>query len=566
MIKSIRTAYNLVKGRMSVPVETVLPEKTEQNELNLDDFDVITEGKAKILAPKGDKVFYNKIQRFNRDLSIMSIKAYIDMRNEDFEIKQQKKKERKKERDGDETNEDENPLKKRKITAGPIKILEALSATGLRSIRYGHEIPQVYKIVANDLLSEAVKSIDRNITYNDLQSKVTAHEGDAIKFMGSLPKTNRYHVIDLDPYGSATPFIDSALQAIEDDGILLVTCTDAGVFAGTGYPEKCFAAYHGNNFGNSFINSESNHEAGLRLILSMIATTAAKYGKCIEPLLSLSIDYYARLVIKVRTSPIEVKKFSSKTAIVFACNGCGHKIYQPLGRINGHKYQYPRLDYDVTSHCKYCEQTYSIAGPLWFDKIQNEDFLNRVLKINAESDTEIYQTTERVRGMLTLAKSELEEPFYFNLNQLTSIFKSPPIPIQDFAKAIGNLNYKVSLTHEKKNCVKTDAPWNVVLEVARQWLIKANKEYIKQEGKITDKVQAKIDQLKSDISSNPNLSQGQVGFTLLKNLKDQNIELNFDDENDQSKLIQKLRNLKMIRFQENPEKNWGPQAKQKTNK
>ena len=50
---------------------------------------------------------------------------------------------------------------------------------------------------------------------------------------------------DLDPYGTAAPFIDSAIQCLEDDGMLLVTCTDAGVLAGSGYPEKCFALYGG---------------------------------------------------------------------------------------------------------------------------------------------------------------------------------------------------------------------------------------------------------------------------------------------------------------------------------
>lgn len=566
MIRRLRTAFRLIgRVRMSDTEKTAALNGLEVTEnenttINLDDFDVITEGKAKILAPKGDKVFYNKIQRFNRDLSVMAIKAYNEMRNENFERKQQLKKKKVDE-------ELEQDAKKRKVVAGPIKILEALSATGLRAIRYGHEIPQVSKIVANDLLGEAVKSIDRNIKYNNLENKIRANEGDAIKFMSSVPKTNKFHVVDLDPYGSATPFMDAALQAIEDDGILLVTCTDAGVFAGSGYPEKCYAAYNGNNFGSTFINSETNHEAGLRLILNMVATTAAKYGKCIEPLLSLSIDYYARLVIKVRSSPLEVKKLSSKTMVVFACNGCGHKIYQPLGRISGHKYQYPRLDYSVSGNCKYCESTLTVAGPMWFDKIQNDDFINRILKINLESDLEVYQTQERIKGMLTVAKSELPEPFYFNLNQLSSIFKAPPIPIHEFARAIGNLNYNVSLTHAKTNCIKTDAPWNVVLEITRQWLILANKEYIAQTGDVTEKVQAKIDQLKQDITCNPNLLEGQVGFKLLKNLRSEpELNIDFKTDNEQSETVQKLRKLKMVRFQENPEKNWGPQAKQKTNK
>ena len=66
-----------------------------------------------------------------------------------------------------------------------MKILESLAASGLRSCRYGLEIPEAGKIVANDMLAEAVKSINKNVEYNKLTDKVVANQGDAIKFMGS---------------------------------------------------------------------------------------------------------------------------------------------------------------------------------------------------------------------------------------------------------------------------------------------------------------------------------------------------------------------------------------------
>jgi tRNA (guanine26-N2/guanine27-N2)-dimethyltransferase len=36
---------------------------------------------------------------------------------------------------------------------------------------------------------------------------------------------NRFDVIDIDPFGSASEFLDSAVQAIADGGLLCVTCT-----------------------------------------------------------------------------------------------------------------------------------------------------------------------------------------------------------------------------------------------------------------------------------------------------------------------------------------------------
>lgn len=42
-------------------------------------------------------------------------------------------------------------------------------------------------------------------------------------------------------------------------------------------------------------------------MLNSIAITAAKYGRAIEPLLSLSIDFYVRLFIRVVQQPAKVK-------------------------------------------------------------------------------------------------------------------------------------------------------------------------------------------------------------------------------------------------------------------
>lgn len=53
-----------------------------------------------------------------------------------------------------------------------LRILEALAASGLRSIRYAHEIPQLDTVVANDFSKDAYNSICSNVEYNDLTGKV----------------------------------------------------------------------------------------------------------------------------------------------------------------------------------------------------------------------------------------------------------------------------------------------------------------------------------------------------------------------------------------------------------
>lgn len=63
---------------------------------------------------------------------------------------------------------------------GKLKILEALSATGLRSIRYAKEVDNVEQIIANDLSKEAVEMIRRNVKNNNVEDIVIPNFADAM--------------------------------------------------------------------------------------------------------------------------------------------------------------------------------------------------------------------------------------------------------------------------------------------------------------------------------------------------------------------------------------------------
>lgn len=60
-----------------------------------------------------------------------------------------------------------------------IRILEALAASGLRSIRYAHEVGGVMEIVANDFSKQAVECMERNIIHNKVEDIVTSSYSDA---------------------------------------------------------------------------------------------------------------------------------------------------------------------------------------------------------------------------------------------------------------------------------------------------------------------------------------------------------------------------------------------------
>ena len=265
----------------------------------------------------------------------------------------------------------------------------------------------------------AVAAIALNVRHNGLTSKISPSTGNAIAHMyqaayataGSSQEAwaqGKYDVIDLDPYGTAVPFLDAAIQALNDGGLLCVTCTDAGVFASCGYVEKTYSLY-----GGLPIKGLHSHEAGLRLILNAIATAAGKYGVAIEPLLSLSIDYYARVFVRVRRSPAEVKFLAGKTMLVHQCDsGCGAWQPQFLAR---HTAQQGRDNYKHGAgqssgdrNCPHCGFKTHVAGPMWGGPIHNPYFIERVLAALPGADKDVYHTTARIEGMLTSALDELD--------------------------------------------------------------------------------------------------------------------------------------------------------------
>ena len=119
-----------------------------------------------------------------------------------------------------------------------VTILEGMSATGLRALRYAQEIKDVGCIVANDLDPTAAEAIERNKAYNALCSPAKA---DAISCviphnedvrMVCMKHEKMFDVVDLDPYGTPSTLLDSAVTAVKEGGLLLVTATDMAVLCG----------------------------------------------------------------------------------------------------------------------------------------------------------------------------------------------------------------------------------------------------------------------------------------------------------------------------------------------
>ena len=218
----------------------------------------IQEGPTKLIVPEDhssggpgkikDAVFFNEQMAFNRDVSVMFLRAF-----------------------------------NREMT-----VADAMTATGSRAVRIANEVPKT-SVTANDISAYAIPYIEENIRLNGLKNCVSSNRN-----LHSLLAENVFDYIDIDPFGSPVPFLHSSIIGCRRNGYLAITATDTAPLAGA-HRAKCERRYQVRP-----LRGPMCHEAGLRILIGTIAREAAKFDKGTEPMLSFSSDHYFRTFVRMR--------------------------------------------------------------------------------------------------------------------------------------------------------------------------------------------------------------------------------------------------------------------------
>lgn len=466
LIKCLRTLFIVKASHTNYPVTQYLKKMSTDTKTVPSGFVEIIEGSARMLYDEKEAVFYNKVQVLNRDLSIQVIRLYAETLAQERKATYDAKMER--------FNAGKSSLTDREPQRPPegISILDALAATGLRSIRYLKEIPGVRELAINDLLKDATDAAMVNCKANGVdESKVKIYNRDAVMLMYEHREpVKQFDVVDLDPYGSACPFIDSAVQAVADGGLLCVTCTDAAVLSGN-YPEVCYSKY-----GCMPLRSYFFPEMQLRVLLNALEQAASRYKRYIVPWLSLSVDFYVRVFVRVYESAAEAKNSSLKKCMVLQSPLSHSYFIQPVG--SKAKSTYNPANMTAPGVCAETGVPLKIGGPFWSEPIHKQEIVDKLLERVVsgidewKGPTELLpfpvSTAPRLGGMLASIADELKDiPFYYVLPSLASAMQSSTPTHLEFKSALLNAGYRVSGFHHEPNAVKTDAPSNVVSRTLR---------------------------------------------------------------------------------------------------
>ncbi|KAF8010144.1 hypothetical protein BT93_J0945 [Corymbia citriodora subsp. variegata] len=531
---------------------------------DLNDFKIIKEGEAEILMHAKNEVFYNKTQVNNRDLSIAVLRTFIEKRqleHEAFLTRRTKSAEKVLEKNsesvsGSAPNEmpmddiecngeremlDETPQEepcsvrkdipestngKGKRELKPPRVLEALSASGLRALRYAREVEGIGQVVALDNDKASVEACRRNIKFNGSVacSKVESHLTDARVFMLTHPK--EFDVVDLDPYGSPSVFLDSAVQSVVDGGMLMCTATDMAVLCG-GNGEVCYSKY-----GSYPLRGKYCHEMALRILLACIESHANRYKRYIVPVLSVQMDFYIRVFVRIYTSASAMKNTPLKLSYVYQCIGCDSFHLQQIGRTvskNNSVRYLPGFGPVVPQECTDCGKKFNMGGPIWSAPIHDLEWVTSILA-DLKSMKDRYPAYDRISAVLTTISEELPDiPLFLSLHNLCATLKCTSPSAVVFRSAVINAGYRISGTHVNPLGLKTDAPMDVIWDIMRCWV--------------------KSHPVKEQPSDQP-------GSVILA--KEPAFQANFARA---VASLSKAQAKKVARFLPNPERHWGPKLR-----
>ncbi len=374
------------------------------------EFVEVREGLAKILVPKAERiydapVFYNPIMALNRDISVLALGV----------------------------------LK-------PGTVLDALSATGIRGIRYALETP-AEEVWLNDINPDAFNLILKNVRLNlglegkPLGEKRVAFEGEK-RVVANLDDANRlmaekfrhFDFLDLDPFGSPVEFLDTALRSVKRRGVLAVTATDTGVLCGA-YRHACRRKYLAEP-----IRGELCHEAGLRILIATVVRYAAKYDLGVEVLLAYYRDHYFRAFLRLKSGARKADE---------SLSNLGYLRQDANGR----------FEYETA----FLPEKPSAYGPLWLGPLKTQEFVDEMLNLAGAHPLSHRKTLPFLE---TLA-GELDIPFHYDTHALARRNNLQVRKLAGIIEALRERGYRATRTHFSPMAVKTDAPFEEVLEVLK---------------------------------------------------------------------------------------------------
>ena len=376
--------------------------------------ELVKEGKVKVWTPKhGDvlpsklPVFFNPVMEFNRDVAVLALQAFQSLVGRDVDVS------------------------------------EPLAGCGVRGVRFAVEVQGIRHVWLNDISEKAVELTRLNIKENGAEALVSTDNADANLFLSqhAAPR-RRFDYVDVDPFGSPAPYLDNAVRAVRNGGMIALTATDMAPLCGV-HPRACVRKYGGRP-----LRTEYCHELAVRLLAGSLATTAARHDIGAKVVFCHSTDHYIRLYAMANYGAQRADNSIKEMGYVQHCFNCFHR---ETTRIT------------LGQECPECHNRLNTAGPLWLGKTFDKNF---VVEMQKELQKKKLRQEKRISKLLFLAENEADAPStYYVIDKICDKYGLPASPSESVIKRLEKANCTASLTHFHRRGIKTDALARTMKEI-----------------------------------------------------------------------------------------------------
>lgn len=347
-------------------------------------------------------VFYNPRMTLNRDTAVLALGAY-----------------------------------QRRLSR-PLVVCEPMCGTGVRGIRLAVEVSGLGSVVLGDLNPMAVGLAQENADLNGVSNRVIIclMGANLLLSLHGLPG-RRLDYIDIDPYGSPAPYMDTAVRSCRNGGMVALTATDIATLCGV-HPEACLRKY-----GGLPLRTDYCHEVALRLLTGAIVKASARHDIATHPLFSYTADHYVRLYAVLERGARKADRSLEGIGYLLQCSKCLNRrtaIFEEMSE---------------SRRCEVCGARMIPGGPMWLGELADEAFCDEMLDV---SDGSALSSDRRLMRIIRLVRGEAGlRPAFYNMDTLCSRMGRASLSMVDILSALSGAGFKAARTHFHERGVKTDA-------------------------------------------------------------------------------------------------------------
>jgi tRNA (guanine26-N2/guanine27-N2)-dimethyltransferase len=368
---------------------------------------IMKEGEATFTLPefaeaptRRMKVFYNPVMEESRDISVLMLQHHRGLSDRD------------------------------------LLASDLMTGCGVRGLRWALEVSGMGRVMLNDVNELAAEVASRNVELNHQSSLVEVYNMEANQFLAlySSPK-RRLDVVDVDPFGSPAPYVDSSVRALRSGGLLALTATDLSALTGVAF-DACYRRY-----GSRPLKTEYAFENAIRILVSFVARVAAVHKMGFTPRLCYHRKHYVRVYGVLKYGAGEADSSLRNIGFILHCVQC--RFRQPSSSI-------------LNGKCKVCGAKLRVTGPLWLGELSDRETLASILK---DLERRGFRLKTKVREMLRRIMEECGmPPTHYVLDDLSSVLRIKPPRLETVIERLRASGYRACRTHIPGNRLKTDAP------------------------------------------------------------------------------------------------------------